>query len=42
MITGSQNWSSRALPRDDVILQIDEESTGAAYVAAFDRMWRIG
>jgi PLD-like domain len=42
VVTGSQNWSNRALPRDDIILEIAEDSTGAAYIAAFDRMWRIG
>lgn len=42
VITGSQNWSTRALARDDIILQISDPATSAAYVAAFDRMWRIG
>ncbi len=42
VLTGSQNWSSRALARDDLIVEIDDEVVGAQYVAAFDRMWRKG
>ena len=42
VVTGSHNWSTRALGRDDVIVEISEESVGLQYVSAFDRMWRKG
>lgn len=42
VVTGSHNWSTRALGRDDVIVEISEESVGLQYVRAFDRMWRKG
>ena len=42
VVTGSHNWSTRALGRDDVIVEISEESVGLRYVSAFDRMWRKG
>lgn len=38
--TGSHNWSSRALRRDDLIVRIDEESLAEQYAAGFGRMWR--
>lgn len=38
--TGSHNWSSRALRRDDLIVQIDDQSVAEEYAAGFMRMWR--
>ena len=38
--TGSHNWSSRALRRDDLIVQIGDESVAEEYAAGFRRMWR--
>jgi phosphatidylserine/phosphatidylglycerophosphate/cardiolipin synthase-like enzyme len=40
--TGSSNWSSRALPRDDVIVQIKDEAVAADYVDNFEFMWLYG
>ncbi len=42
VLTGSQNWSSRALARDDILVEINDAATAAAYLAAFDRLWRLG
>ena len=40
--TGSHNWSSRALRRDDVIVRIGDEEVADAYRVGFDRMWALG
>ncbi len=42
VLTGSHNWSTRALPRDDVIVEIDDQTVGRQYVTAFWRMWNKG
>lgn len=42
VLTGSQNWSTRSLARDDVIVRIADQTVGEAYVAGFWRMWRMG
>lgn len=42
VLTGSQNWSTRALARDDIMVKIADDVVGADYVAAFDRMMRKG
>jgi phosphatidylserine/phosphatidylglycerophosphate/cardiolipin synthase-like enzyme len=38
--TGSQNWSSRALRRDDLIVRIDDQAEAAAYEKRFLWMWK--
>ena len=38
--TGSHNWSSRALHRDDLIVQIQNTSVAEEYASGFRRMWR--
>jgi len=40
--TGSHNWSSRAVGRDDVIVQINNEVVGRQYLTNFWNMWRKG
>ncbi len=40
--TGSHNWSSRALGRDDLIVQIFRQDIGEKYVVGFRKMWRKG
>jgi hypothetical protein len=40
--TGSHNWSDGALGRDDLIVQIDDETVGQQYVDAFRTMWSVG
>lgn len=40
--TGSHNWSSRALGRDDLIVQIFRREIGDKYVVGFQKMWRKG
>lgn len=42
VLTGSQNWSTRALARDDIMVEIDDDAVAARYISAFDRMLRIG
>jgi phosphatidylserine/phosphatidylglycerophosphate/cardiolipin synthase-like enzyme len=42
VITGSSNWSDRALNRDDIVVHIDNEAVGAQYIANFDHMWFYG
>lgn len=42
VLTGSHNWSTRALGRDDVLVEISNGAVGLQYVTAFDRMWRKG
>jgi phosphatidylserine/phosphatidylglycerophosphate/cardiolipin synthase-like enzyme len=42
VVTGSSNWSDRALNRDDIVVQIDDDAVGAQYVANFDYMWLYG
>lgn len=42
VVTGSHNWSTRALGRDDVLVEISNDTVGLQYVTAFDRMWRKG
>jgi phosphatidylserine/phosphatidylglycerophosphate/cardiolipin synthase-like enzyme len=42
VVTGSHNWSTRALGRDDVLVEIFNQTVGLQYVTAFDRMWRKG
>ena len=37
--TGSQNWSDRAANRDDLIVQLNDESEAQAYVDRFLWMW---
>ena len=37
--TGSQNWSDRAVNRDDLIVQINDESQAQRYVDRFEWMW---
>jgi phosphatidylserine/phosphatidylglycerophosphate/cardiolipin synthase-like enzyme len=40
--TGSHNWSSRALARDDLIVRISDEHVARDYQRGFDRMWAQG
>ena len=40
--TGSHNWSSRALHRDDLIVRISDERVARDYQRGFDRMWAQG
>ena len=40
--TGSHNWSSRAMGRDDLIVRIDDEAVGRQYARGFWRMWQRG
>lgn len=40
--TGSQNWSDRALHRDDLIVRIDDEAEASAYTKRFRWMWDHG
>ncbi len=40
VLTGSQNWSTRALARDDIMVEIDDDAVAADYISAFDRMMR--
>lgn len=42
VVTGSHNWSTRALGRDDVLVEISDQTVGLQYLTAFDRMWRKG
>ena len=42
VLTGSQNWSTRALGRDDIMVEIDDDAIAARYISAFERMLRIG
>lgn len=37
--TGSQNWSDRAATRDDLIVQLNDETEAQAYVDRFLWMW---
>ena len=37
--TGSQNWSDRALHRDDLIVRVDDQPEAAAYAKRFLWMW---
>ncbi|GAA5150355.1 hypothetical protein GCM10023340_27300 [Nocardioides marinquilinus] len=40
--TGSQNWTTRAAKRDDLVVRIDDQEVGRQYVRGFFRMWRRG
>jgi hypothetical protein len=40
--TGSHNWSSRAVGRDDLIVQVNNEVVGQQYVLNFWKMWHMG
>ncbi len=40
--TGSQNWSDRALNRDDLIVRIDDQAEAATYARRFSWMWDHG
>lgn len=40
--TGSQNWSTRALFRDDLIVRIDDQDVGQQYLDGFQFMWQKG
>lgn len=40
--TGSQNWSTRALPRDELIVRIDDPKVGRGYLQGFQYMWQHG
>jgi hypothetical protein len=40
--TGSQNWTTRAAKRDDLVVRIDDQAIGRQYVRGFFRMWRRG
>ena len=40
--TGSHNWSSRALSRDDLIVRITDEDVARDYWRGFARMWAGG
>lgn len=42
VLTGSHNWSDRALGRDDVIAVIKRPTVGQQYVDAFAWMWENG
>lgn len=42
VLTGSHNWSDRALPRDDLIVEINDQAVGRQYVDGFYRMWVKG
>ncbi|HEU5038825.1 MAG TPA: phospholipase D-like domain-containing protein [Nocardioides sp.] len=40
--TGSQNWSTRATRRDDLIVRVDDQAEAAAYEKRFLWMWDHG
>lgn len=40
--TGSQNWSSRALHRDDLIVRVDDRDEAHVYEKRFLWMWKRG
>jgi hypothetical protein len=40
--TGSQNWSTLALRRDDLVVEIPDQTVGKQYVASFWRTWNHG
>jgi phosphatidylserine/phosphatidylglycerophosphate/cardiolipin synthase-like enzyme len=40
--TGSQNWSTRATHRDDLIVRVDDQAEAAAYEKRFLWMWDHG
>lgn len=42
VLTGSHNWSNRALGRDDLILQLTDPHVGRQYWEGFGYMWRNG
>jgi hypothetical protein len=40
--TGSSNWSTLALRRDDMVVEISDQAVGRQYVQAFWRTWNHG
>ena len=40
--TGSHNWSTLALRRDDIVVEISDQAVGRQYVQAFWRTWNHG